>query len=67
MWKSFEATFEPSRQIKLQEPHLSHTGAIVTIDTPKIPDTALLSEAALGEDWNQSEEDQAWAHLQQGR
>ena len=31
-----------------------------------IPDTALLSEAALS-DWNRPEEDEAWAHLQPGR
>ena len=29
----------------------------------RIPDTALLSEAALS-DWNRPEEDEAWAHLQ---
>ncbi len=28
---------------------------------------ALLSEAALAEDWNRPEEDAAWAHLQQDR
>ena len=27
-------------------------------------ETALLSEAALAEDWNRPEEDAAWAHLQ---
>ena len=27
-------------------------------------ETALLSEAALGEDWNRPEEEQAWQHLQ---
>ncbi len=27
-------------------------------------ETALLSEAALAEDWNRPEEDKAWAHLQ---
>ena len=30
-------------------------------------ETALLSEAALAEDWNRPEEDAAWSHLQQGR
>lgn len=30
-------------------------------------DTALLSEAALAEDWNRPEEDKAWAHLQQAQ
>ena len=28
---------------------------------------ALLSEAALAEDWNRPEEDAAWAHLQPGK
>jgi len=30
-------------------------------------DAALLSEAALAEDWNRAEEDAAWAHLQSGK
>ena len=30
-------------------------------------ETALLSEAALAEDWNRPEEDAAWAPLQQAR
>ncbi|MCC7124425.1 MAG: hypothetical protein IT178_06230 [Acidobacteria bacterium] len=30
-------------------------------------ETALLSEAALGDDWDRSEEDEAWKHLQQAR
>ena len=29
-----------------------------------VSDTALLSEEALGEDWNRPEEDEAWQHLQ---
>jgi RimJ/RimL family protein N-acetyltransferase len=29
-------------------------------------EAALLSEAALGEDWNRPEEDAAWSHLQSG-
>jgi hypothetical protein len=45
--------------------------ALVTIleDEPVMcpNETALLSEAALSEDWNRPEEDAAWAHLQQGR
>jgi len=27
-------------------------------------ETALLSEAMLGDDWNRAEEDEAWSHLQ---
>lgn len=30
----------------------------------RLPETALLSEAALAEDWNRPEEDAAWSHLQ---
>ena len=43
--------------------------ALVTIleDAPDINDTALLSEAALAEDWNRAEEDAAWAYLQPGK
>ena len=33
-------------------------------EKPEVADTALLSEAALGEDWNRPEEDEAWQHLQ---
>ncbi len=33
----------------------------------ELDDVALLSEAALGEDWNRPEEDEAWTHLQQER
>ena len=32
-----------------------------------VAETALLSEAALAEDWNRPEEDEAWAYLQTGR
>jgi hypothetical protein len=45
--------------------------ALVTIleDAPTagVPETALLSEQALAEDWNRPEEDEAWSHLQPGR
>ena len=43
--------------------------ALVTILDEELgtsmPETALLSEAALAEDWNRPEEDAAWSHLQQ--
>ena len=32
-----------------------------------VPETAMLSEQALAEDWNRAEEDEAWSHLQQAR
>ncbi|MGE3887221.1 MAG: hypothetical protein AB7H81_12370 [Vicinamibacterales bacterium] len=33
------------------------------VDRPS--ETALLSEAALAEDWSRPEEDEAWKHLQE--
>ncbi len=45
--------------------------ALVTIleehPVPSPPESALLSEAALAEDWNWQEEDEAWSHLQRVR
>ncbi len=45
--------------------------ALVTIleETPVelANETALLSEAALAEDWNRPEEDAAWSHLQSAK
>lgn len=45
--------------------------ALVTIldDEPRIEinETAILSEAALAEDWDRPEEDAAWLHLQQAK
>jgi len=42
--------------------------ALVTIleekPTATVSETALLSEAALAEDWNRPEEDEAWSYLQ---
>lgn len=66
--KTVEAIIEPSGEIRLAEPvHVkSPRRALVTImeEAPVADETALLSEAALGEDWNRAEEDAAWAHLQ---
>ncbi len=68
MLKSVEAIIETDGDIHLNEPiHLAHScRAIVTIiEGSDISETALLSEAALGEDWNLPQEDKAWSHLQQ--
>ena len=70
MLKSVEATIEVDGEIRLREsvrlPHACR--AIVTIIAESdIPETALLSEAALGEDWNRPEEEEAWSHLQKVR
>lgn len=67
MHRSIEAIIEADGKVRLQEPvHLTHPcRAIVTIiEEPDIPDTAILSEPALAEDWNRTEEEEAWSHLQ---
>ena len=69
--RTVEAIIEPSGQVRLIEPvHVSSPRrALVTIleEAPLAHDAAFLSEAALAEDWNRSEEDVAWAHLQPGK
>jgi hypothetical protein len=69
--KTVEAVIEPSGEVRLIEPvHVeSPRRALVTIleEAPTVHDTALLSETALGEDWNHAEEAAAWAHLQPGK
>jgi hypothetical protein len=70
MLKSIEATIEPDGHVHLRETVcVTHScRAIVTIiEEPDVPETALLSEAVLGEDWNRPEEDDAWSHLQEVR
>jgi hypothetical protein len=56
------------RLLKEVEASGSHRALVTVLDEPadEVSDisTALLSEAALAEDWNRSEEDAAWAHLQ---
>ncbi len=70
MLRSVEATIEANGEVRLREPvHLQHPcRAIVTIiEEADVSETALLSEPALGEDWNRVEEEEAWSHLQQVR
>ena len=70
MLKSIEATIGTDGEVHLREPvRLSHAcRAIVTIiEEVDVPDTALLSEASLAEDWGRPEEDEAWSHLQQAQ
>ena len=71
MLQTIEATIDEQGNVRLLEPiQLSKPQrAFVTILTEErdLPETALLSEATLAEDWNRSEEDAAWSHLQQGQ
>jgi hypothetical protein len=70
MLHTVEAVIDAQGQVHLLEP-ISLAGArraLVTIleEEPGTGthETALLSEAALAEDWNRPEEDAAWSHLQ---
>ena len=69
MFQTFEAVTDEQGNICLVEPIRLPAGqrVLVTIlDGPiiSVPETALLSEPALAEDWNRPEEDEAWSHLQ---
>jgi hypothetical protein len=69
--RTVEAVIEPNGEVRLLEAVElpSRRRALVTImeEVPNLHDAALLSEAALAEDWNRSEEDAAWAHLQRDK
>ena len=69
MRQSIEATIDEQGNVRLLDPiQLSEPRrAVVTIltDERDLTETALLSEAALAEDWNRPEEDAAWSYLQQ--
>lgn len=73
MIRTVEAMIDKQGNVRLLESvHLPTTRrALVMIleehPVAGVPETALLSEAALAEDWNRPEEDEAWAHLQQVR
>ncbi len=68
-----EAVVGPEGAVHLLKPvHIqaSRRALVTILDEAPIGDThdtALLSEAALAEDWNRPEEDIAWSHLQQVR
>ena len=66
--KTVEAIIETNGEVHLIEPLQmpSPRRALVTIleEAPTVNDAALLSEAALAEDWNRAEEDAAWSYLQ---
>ncbi len=70
MLQTIEAMIDEQGNVRLLEFIQLPTArrALVTILEDEldanIPETALLSEAALAEDWNRPEEDKAWSHLQ---
>lgn len=71
MLKTVEAVLEEDGRLPLLERvELGHARRILVTfpdeqaESDNVADTALLSEAALGEDWQRPEEDKAWQHLQ---
>jgi hypothetical protein len=71
MLKTVEAVLEKDGRLRLlenvnltQDKRVLVTFLDEQIEQEGIPETALLSEAALAEDWNRPDEDQAWQHLQ---
>jgi hypothetical protein len=71
--QTLEAQIDENGSVKLVHPvrfDRSHRALVMVM--PENPvhvagECALLSEAALAEDWNTPEEDEAWSHLQQAR
>ena len=71
MIRTVEATIDEQGAVHLREAVslASPRRALVTIleEEAQPNETALLSEAALAEDWDRPEEDAAWSHLQSAR
>jgi len=71
MIKTVKAVVDDQGRVKLLQPvdlGSIRRALVVILDEPEFVDaeTALLSEAALG-DWNRPEEDAAWCHLQSAK
>ena len=70
MMRTVRAVIDEHGEVRLLEPvelSAARQALVTTLDeAPDQPigDTALLSEAALAEDWNRPEEDEAWSYLQ---
>jgi hypothetical protein len=64
MSRTVDAIVDEQGNVRLLEPlHLPTARRAVLTILEEANETALLSEAALGEDWNRPEEDEAWSHL----
>jgi predicted DNA-binding antitoxin AbrB/MazE fold protein len=71
MLKTIEAILEKNGRLRLLEKlNLTHAQRVLVTfleektESESTFETALLSEAALAEDWNRPQEDEAWEHLQ---
>lgn len=71
MLRTIEAVIDEQGNVRLLESvrllAVRRAFVIILEEEPviSVPETALLSEPALAEDWNRPEEDAAWSHLQQ--
>lgn len=68
MLKTVEAVIDEQGNVKILQPvplQGTRRALVVILDEPALPvaETALLSEAALAEDWMRPEEDEAWSYL----
>lgn len=66
---TFEALIDEAGNIKPLQPVVipnSRRAIVIVLDEPaeNVAETALLSEKSLAEDWQRTEEDEAWAYLQ---
>ena len=69
MIRTVEAVIDEQGNVRLLEPiplPAARRALVILWDEPETPvaETALLSERSLAEDWNRTEEDAAWSHLQ---
>jgi hypothetical protein len=68
--QTLEAEIDEHGSVKLAKPiHLDRRHRVLVMIMPDqaaqaVSECALLSEAALAQDWNNPEEDAAWQHLQ---
>jgi len=69
--RSIEVTIEKDGTVrlpKMEKLPARRRAILIILDEPMlVAETALLSEAALAEDWDRPEEDEAWAYLQSDR
>ncbi len=65
MLRIIKAVVDEEGNVKLLEPVRLPSAQKALVILLDIPETALLSEPALAEDWSRPEEDEAWSHLQQ--
>jgi hypothetical protein len=70
MIQTVKAVIDENGQVRLlDEVHIEgpRRALVTVLEEPacSTSETAVLSEAALAEDWSRPEEDEAWSHLQQ--